>query len=200
MANLSDDAAREFAKELRNYVDTYNLDGINFDDEWSDYNNDTPKPGFVKPSAKAYARLLYETKKIMPDKYVTLYEIGNSPVYSPWLEEQDTVVDGNSLTDMLDFVYQAYYGSFWTDSRIGITRSKYLPFAIDVQDKYTSMDSEYNMKRILTGGYGGLMFYNLKSSNIERTTEYLNKYVGPIHYQDEIVWSGKSYGKTELAD
>lgn len=77
LAQLSDPAARDFAAELASYCRTYDLDGVCFDDEYSNYNPDTSNPLFTRPSMAAAARLLYETKKAMPEKTVMVYYLGN---------------------------------------------------------------------------------------------------------------------------
>lgn len=77
LAQLSDPAARDFAAELAAYCKTYDLDGVCFDDEYSNANPDTSNPLFTRPSASAAARLLYETKKAMPEKTVMVYYLGN---------------------------------------------------------------------------------------------------------------------------
>lgn len=46
VAGLSDDTARAFARELKNLCDAYELDGIFWDDEYSEY---AAGPGFVYP-------------------------------------------------------------------------------------------------------------------------------------------------------
>lgn len=76
LAQLSDAAARDFAAELAAYCRTYDLDGVCFDDEYSNANPDTSNPLFTRPSAAAAARLLYETKKAMPEKTVMVYYLG----------------------------------------------------------------------------------------------------------------------------
>ena len=37
LANLSKETAISVAKEIKYYVETYGLDGVDFDDEWADY-------------------------------------------------------------------------------------------------------------------------------------------------------------------
>jgi len=72
VANLSDTTAKTFAQHIKQVCDTYQLDGVFFDDEYSAYK--TPAPaGFVTPSNKAAARLVYETKQAMPDKLNMVY-------------------------------------------------------------------------------------------------------------------------------
>lgn len=77
LAQLSEPAAREFAAELAAFCETYDLDGVCFDDEYSNANPDTSNPLFTRPSMASAARLLYETKKAMPHKTVMVYYLGN---------------------------------------------------------------------------------------------------------------------------
>ena len=89
LAQLSDPAARDFAAELAAYCETYGLDGVCFDDEYSNANPDTSNPLFTRPSMAAAARLLYETKKAMPHKTVMVYYLGNITPYIPAVDGVD---------------------------------------------------------------------------------------------------------------
>ncbi len=74
LAQLSEMGAKEFAKELALYCKTYNLDGVNFDDEYRNL-PDLTNPWLAAQSKASASRLIYETKMLMPDKYVTVYYI-----------------------------------------------------------------------------------------------------------------------------
>ncbi|WP_418992703.1 BT_3987 domain-containing protein [Alistipes sp.] len=76
LAQLSDQGAKDFAAEVAAYCEAYNLDGVNYDDEYSDY-PDTSHPAYTRPSTAAAARLCYETKLAMPDKLVTVFDWGS---------------------------------------------------------------------------------------------------------------------------
>lgn len=89
LAQLSDPAARDFAAELAAYCKTYDLDGVCFDDEYSNANPDTSNPLFTRPSMAAASRLLYETKKAMPEKTVMVYYLGNITPGIPSVEGLD---------------------------------------------------------------------------------------------------------------
>lgn len=75
LAQLSDIGARDFAGKLAAICNAYNLDGVNFDDEYSN-SPDLTNPLFTRPSQEAGSRLMFETKKAMPDKYVTTFQYG----------------------------------------------------------------------------------------------------------------------------
>lgn len=92
IAQLSATAAKDFAREMAAYCDTYKLDGIMFDEEYSrspDLNN----PAFVAKSAIAAGRLCYETKQAMPDKWVTVYALGAMPGKAPEGIDPDEYLD-----------------------------------------------------------------------------------------------------------
>lgn len=76
LAQLSDQGCRDFAAEIAAYCEAYNLDGVNYDDEYSK-SPDPNNPAFTSPSSAAAARLCYETKKAMPDKLVTVFAYGS---------------------------------------------------------------------------------------------------------------------------
>ena len=75
LAQLSDIGARDFAQKIAAMCYAYNLDGVNFDDEYSN-SPDLSNPLFTRASREAGSRLMFETKKAMPDKYVTTFQYG----------------------------------------------------------------------------------------------------------------------------
>lgn len=108
LANLSEQGAKQFAKALRDICDRYGLDGVMFDDEYSEYSkynlqNEYPDL-FCTPSGAAGARLCYETKKAMPDKLMTLYRLGYLSSFPA------ITVDGTSVQpgEYLDMVFEDY--------------------------------------------------------------------------------------------
>lgn len=81
IANLSEYGAQEYSKTLANAVKKYKLDGISFDDEYSDYGTLSGE-WFDGQSAACASRLLYFTKKSMQeivpwDTYTMVYYYGN---------------------------------------------------------------------------------------------------------------------------
>ena len=75
LAQLSEQGAKDFAREIAQYCKAYNLDGINYDDEYSE-SPDLSNPALTERSKEAGARLCYETKQAMPDKLVTVFDYG----------------------------------------------------------------------------------------------------------------------------
>ena len=104
VANLSDAAAHQFAQELKSIVETYGLDGVDFDDEYSQYEAHLSQlwPGCVTYGPGPYARLLYEVKMAMPDKLVQLYQIGQANYGFK------SAVEGVRPGDFIDYAYCDY--------------------------------------------------------------------------------------------
>lgn len=76
VAQLSDMGCREFAKELKSICDAYQLDGVNFDDEYSAL-PDLDNPWFTSAGSGPASRLCYETSKLMPERLVTVFLWGH---------------------------------------------------------------------------------------------------------------------------
>lgn len=102
LAQLSDQGARDFAREIAQYCKAYNLDGVNYDDEYSKA-PDLSNPALTGKSTAAAARLCYETKRMMPDKLVTVFAYGY--MYGV------ASVDGVDAREWIDIVVPNYGGS-----------------------------------------------------------------------------------------
>lgn len=99
LAQLSTQGAKDFAREVAQYCKAYNLDGINYDDEYSNY-PDLGNPSFTTPGTAAAARLCYETKQAMPDKLVTVFAYGS--MYGA------STVDGVDIDNWVDIAVPNY--------------------------------------------------------------------------------------------
>ncbi|MCD7901238.1 MAG: DUF1735 domain-containing protein [Bacteroides sp.] len=188
VSNLSPEAAADFAREIKTYMDVYGLDGIDFDDEYSNYKTENPSPGLEVPSRAAAARLVYECRKIMPDKIVSFYDFGD---YVP-----GGVVEGTPVGKLLDYAYYGLYGT-WRDRHEDITGldiSKYCPLAINLN--FAEGNGGYRMtyvEDIRTKGYGIEMFYNLKSIKYDYSELFNN--VSNAIFDDGVNWTGVTYAK-----
>lgn len=153
VAQLSDWGAREFAKELAAYCNAYNLDGVAFDDEYS-LAPDLSNPWLAEEGIYAGSRLMYECKAAMPDKIVSLYNLGN--IFSNKLE----VIDGIKPGQYCDYAV-ADYGREATPG-IGMTLKQCGGMSVELSpdvDKGTFSTS--SARRVKENGYGYFMFFNL---------------------------------------
>jgi hypothetical protein len=171
LANLKGDALRSFAAQCKIAVDTYGLDGVDFDDEWSQYNALDPEPAIFyaskwaaewSPSGTKMARLIIETRRLMPDKIITVYEYGYGTSVGG-------TVDGVNMPSIIDYSMYAMYRTTATfySSSIGMPNAKYSPKACrltnGVSDALTSTSTMTTIgNNIKNNGYGLLFFYDLE--------------------------------------
>lgn len=157
-ANLTDADIRTFAAELKSVVETYGLDGVDFDDEYGEYSSHN-RPGFEDPGSLPYAKLCYEVKRIMPDKLCTVYFIGSAT------EGFETDIEGMEPGDFIDYSYFSSYGS-WSEAYMtikGMERNQWGPYPWDMTD-FASAGSIMT-SQVRSGGYGVQVFYDLRTSD-----------------------------------
>ena len=76
VANLKPATADAFAKELKIICDTYELDGVFFDDEYTALVSPPPTGFYSENTAEAAADLMFRVKRMMPDRWVVAYQLG----------------------------------------------------------------------------------------------------------------------------
>lgn len=187
VANLADHTAREFARELKTYCDAYNLDGIFYDDEYSKYG---PGPGFVSASNAAASRLVYETKRAMPDKLCMVYIFSKTSSL--------VAIDGMNPGQYIDFAIADYGAGASPAKYPGSTVKQMSPWS--QQFNSGSWASTTNLTKLRNEGYGGHMIFAFDPARdgagfaTGRQMTAL-KNIASTLYDDELVWSGKVYPK-----
>lgn len=174
LAQLSETGARDFAAEVAEYVYAYNLDGVNYDDEYSN-SPDLTNPYFAPRSMDAAARLCYETKLLMPDKLVTVFDYG----YMYGTEE----VDGVDADEWIDVVVPNYGGSAYP---IGdMSYAKCSGCAVEFNLGISSLSSS-TAQNLLSRGYGWFMGFALDPENFSRSYSLMSGvetlYGSPLAY------------------
>ena len=151
VANMNDTQTTQFAKILAHAVEKYGLDGIGFDDEYSN-SPDLSNPWVTSPSGEAASRLLYETKKAMPDKTVMVYYLG--AIYSNSIVPVDGVLPG----EYVDYAV-ADYGQV-TAPMQGMTLKQCAGMSIEL-NRGSGDSSESLARQQKEAGYGYYMFFAL---------------------------------------
>lgn len=154
VAQLSDMGAKEFARELAAYCRAYNLDGVAFDDEYS-ISPDLSNPWFTTPSGYAGSRLMYECKAVMPEKIVSLYNLGN--IHSAYLH----VIDGVQPGQYCDYAVADYGGT--ASPGIGMTLKQCAGMSIELR-RGSGDTNESTARSKKEAGYGYYMFFALDPS------------------------------------
>ena len=176
VAQLSDMGAREFARELAAYCDAYNLDGVAFDDEYSSA-PDLSNPWFARRSYYAGSRLMYECKVAMPDKIVSLYNLGY--MYSNELH----VIDGVTPGEYCDYAVGDY--GWVAQPGIGMTYKQCGGMSVELNKLYTASEIE-NTARNRRDTYGYFMYFALNPDKYGTQISYCNAACKGL-YDEELV-------------
>lgn len=146
-------AAQDFASQVAATVTKYGLDGVDLDDEYSDYGvNGTPQP-----NQQSIGWLITALRAKLPGKLISFYDIG--PASSALSSSSSTI--GSKL----DYAWNPYYGTYSAPSIPGLGKDRLSAAAVDIQN--TSQSTAVSLaKRTKTDGYGVFMTYNLPDGNV----------------------------------
>lgn len=146
LAQLSTQGAKDFAREVAGYCKAYNLDGVNYDDEYSN-SPDLSNPSFAPPGTAAAARLCYETKQAMPDKLVTVFAYGS--MYG------GSTVDGVDADNWIDIAVPNYGSAAYPVG--AMTKKKCAGSATEFNLNIGSTITDSKAQSLMDGGYGWFM-------------------------------------------
>jgi hypothetical protein len=147
----SKQAAEAFAKQLSDTVAKYGLDGIDFDDEYSEYGRN----GTGQPNASSFVYLVTALRAAMPSKLITLYNIGPSASRLSY--------GGVNITSKFDYAWNPYYGT-WGVPNIALPKARLSPAAVQISATPTSTAASL-ARRTVSEGYGVYLTYNLGASD-----------------------------------
>ncbi|MDV9172277.1 endo-beta-N-acetylglucosaminidase family protein [Streptomyces sp. W16] len=166
----SQQAASTYAKQLSDTVAKYGLDGIDFDDEYADYGNN----GTAQPNASSFVYLVSALRANMPDKIISLYNIGPAASRLSY--------GGVDVSSKFDYAWNPYYGS-WQVPGIALPKSKLSPAAVQIGATSQSTVAAL-AARTVSEGYGVYLTYNLdgadRSADVSAFTREL--YGSDAHY------------------
>lgn len=161
----SREAASAFAEELADTVDKYDLDGIDFDDEWSQYGVN----GTGQPNNSSFVYLVDELRdRLDADKLITFYNIGPAA--------EATEYDGIRAGELIDYAWNPWYGSWEPPQIPGMPASKLAPGAIDLTRTPQEQAAEF-AQRTADEGYGAIVTYNLTAGD---HSEYISAITKPL--------------------
>ena len=175
-ANLTPAMRESFAQQIATCINTYGLDGVDFDDEYADYGN--APAGLPSPSGANYGLLVQRVKQLLPTKLVTAFEYGYADYF-----------DQNTL-NALDYMWPNFGCN--PNPPTGFPVSKWAKLSMHLTDPYTyqadveECASDYD-------GYGAVMCFNLRETNCSARINWFAPYVwngrtvcwtGNVHYKN----------------
>ncbi|MER6508735.1 endo-beta-N-acetylglucosaminidase H [Nonomuraea sp. NPDC001636] len=160
----SQQAADAFAQELADVVTTYGLDGIDFDDEYVEYGRN----GTGQPNAFSFVYLVQALRRKLPDKLITLYDIGPAADRLSY--------NGVSINNTFDYAWNPWYGT-WSVPNGPTSRARLSPAAVSFTGTGSSTAASL-ARRTVTEGYGVFLTYNLTSAN---TASYISAFTSKLY-------------------
>lgn len=179
ISTLKPELAKEFATEVKNLCDAYELDGIFLDDEYTDYNGaaSTTIPGFTAQSVKAASRMAYEIRKAQPSRLLISYR------YEALFEA--VAIDGMEPGQIFDYVLNDYgVTSNPCETYPGLKISQAGTGSWNCSDykQWIPANSAYAQRFSLTGmreeGYGALMIFNFTCNPGNWLSSYIVRDMG----------------------
>ncbi|MGV9505418.1 endo-beta-N-acetylglucosaminidase H [Streptomyces tendae] len=147
----SQQAASAFAQQLSDTVAEYGLDGVDFDDEYAEYGNN----GTAQPNDSSFVHLVTALRANMPDKVISLYNIGPSATRLSY--------GGVDISGTFDYAWNPYYGT-WQVPGIALPKAQLSPAAVEIGR--TSQNTAAGLaRRTVDEGYGVYLTYNLDGSD-----------------------------------
>lgn len=188
ICNLGPERSKAFAQAIADTCAKYNLDGVFFDDEYSNYGTQGTAKGFVQNSYSAASRFIYDVKQaIGPDRWTVIYRWGGISSL--------VAVDGHNPGEYLDFVLSNY--------NVNTDQARFYPGITKAQQGVNSISMnspwsvESNMQFVRKQKYGALLVYNLTpyNSSYTSTQKPALDAIAKTLYDDEIVYGTGDYRK-----
>lgn len=145
----SEEKAMDFASQVKNIVEKYGLNGVDLDDEYTDYKGSPARDDSVR-------WLISCLRNIMPNKAISLYDIGPAG-YSMRTAPLD-------IGAKLNLAWNHDYGSFNPPQIQGIGKSHLAAAAIEL-GKTPSYKVAELAEKTKDDGYGIFLTYNLKGGD-----------------------------------
>lgn len=155
-SNLTPDQATMFAKILAYAVETYGLDGVDFDDEYAKYGTN----GFPNYNTASFSNLINALRAEMPaGKLITVFDYVTDTGGVSYI---NSTALGN-----LDYAWFPYFGpnNFGSSYISGMPASKWSPQAINLNADYNFLTLpmiQNQSKKSKDGGYGAIEMYDLR--------------------------------------
>lgn len=149
-SNLTDLQVEDFAGKVAAQVAATGLDGVELIDEWVEYGSG----GYPSPNTYSYDKLVIRLRELMPDKIITMKDIGYTANFS------------TEALSAIDFGYFAYFGLiyFCSTPAMGLSASQWAPISFNLQsssNRYVAL-LRANSKRTADQGYGAIFLHNLR--------------------------------------
>ncbi|MCD7969342.1 MAG: DUF1735 domain-containing protein [Alistipes sp.] len=194
---MDDDTNIQFVNELKRVIDTYELDGVFWDDEYTAANPEIP--GFIESSFESAAHLLYTAKRLMPDKLNMAYQYQNlRPSEYIYVNGRPTgvqylplpAVNGIEPINFIDFVIADYGDAINNTCYPNLPTKQGMPYSWELNLARTG-----NPSSVKSGDWAGIMVFALSEhrDNWESYQLPSLQTVARTLFDDDLYYTGVSY-------
>ena len=180
-ASMNPTQAEQFATILAAVVYHYGLDGIGFDDEYSDA---------YSTNSTSYSNILLSLREqldAMGEGYLmTVFDWGATNTIS------------SAAAACVDYAYHGYFGSYYTYKKFSLPNSKWSPLSFNLGSGVAQSTAQNYASRAKNEGYGAMMCFNLRTrTNVTASTGETISGNDPLPVFQGI--SNGAYGGLEVA-
>lgn len=173
-ANLSTAQINSFAQQIVTCINTYGLDGVDFDDEYAEYGKIS---GLPSPSGANFSMLIQRLRQLMPNKLITAFHYGYAGSFN------------TTALNAIDYMWPNFGSGYSAPS--GFSNSKWASMSIQYTDNYPS-GSEIAAAAQNYGNYGAIMMFNVRNSDASGT---MNNFAAYVWGGKMVCYTGTSYPK-----
>lgn len=167
--NLNPAMLESFAQQIAACVTLYNLDGVDFDDEYAEYWK--APSNLPAPSTTIFGNLIKRVRQLLPGKLITVFHYGGYTNFDAATRNAISYMWPDFGTDML--APSGLSSSKWASMSIHCTNNQPTPYQIN------QCANNYS-------GYGAIMMFNLRNTN----------HSGLMNNFSSKVWGGKTVSHT----
>lgn len=189
LGNLSEANQEKFAEILAWTIEKYKLDGIDLDDEWSDYGDNSNFPSSVSGSFSGLVLKLrdkLDTRFPNEHKMITVLDYGYA----------------NTLTTeaiaAIDYGWYRFFGAnIYVTPSSPWTNAKYSAQALNLNQTYNALyqnQIKYNSAKSVAQGMGALMTYDMRIASQRNPLPALKK-IAEGAYGCSVTYDGNAYPK-----
>ncbi len=180
VSHLQKQTAIDFVQQLKAIVESYGLDGVFWDDEYTEPSGSIP--GFTYGDRGNASRLIYEFKRAMPDKLNMVFAYSTITTLN--------TVDGVQSGEYVDYFIPDYGATPSLTGWPGATKAQGMPTPYEFARAYHGYPS-----RVVSGGWGGIMVFALSEHRSNWNTFGLPalQNIATTMFSDQLRYTGVSY-------
>lgn len=155
-SNMTATQINSFAQQVANCVNTYGLDGVDFDDEYAEYWK--APAGLPTPSSTNFGNLILRLRQLLPGKMITAFHFGGY-----------TNFNNQTVMNAIDYMWPDFGCSATPPA--GLPNSKWAKLSVNYNPLRPTQPSIQSCANSYAG-YGAIMSFNLRDYDCSNIMNY----------------------------